>query len=207
MSTRFELVEREGGVGEWRHRENGLRVLTAPTPVAPVVGFGVVYRVGSRHELPGHTGATHILEHLMFKGTERFNRERGTEIALQLHRVGALFNATTWLDRTSYFEVLPVEHLPLAVVLPESTEEVQEIVRICGRDLHAGAGDVAAGDQRELGRIDPAVRLAGVRFDPAIRHHPRIRGHRGVGAHDTPVLVVITMRGRLIDKAVAVVIY
>jgi zinc protease len=62
----------------------------------------------------GHTGATHILEHLMFKGSRRFNRESGTEIARVLHRVGANFNATTWLDRTSYYEVL-VEHLPLAV--------------------------------------------------------------------------------------------
>ena len=32
-----------------------------------------------------------------------------------LHRVGASFNATTWLDRTNYYEVLPAEHLPLAV--------------------------------------------------------------------------------------------
>ena len=80
-----------------------------------MVGFGVVYRVGSRNEVPGHTGATHILEHLMFKGSERFNRASGTEAARELHRVGASFNATTWLDRTNYFEVLPVEQLSLAV--------------------------------------------------------------------------------------------
>jgi zinc protease len=102
-------------VTEWRHGANGLTVLTAPTPVAPVVGFGIVYRVGSRNELPGHTGATHILEHLMFKGTEKFNREDGTEAARELHRVGASFNATTWLDRTNYYEILPVDRLPLAV--------------------------------------------------------------------------------------------
>jgi zinc protease len=83
--------------------------------VAPVVGFGIVYRVGSRHELPGHTGATHILEHLMFKGTERFNRDNGTEAARELHRVGASFNATTWLDRTNYYEILPVDRMALAV--------------------------------------------------------------------------------------------
>jgi zinc protease len=111
----FEKIGSEGGVTEWRHDGNGLAVLTAPTPVAPVVGFGIVYRVGSRNELPGHTGATHILEHLMFKGTERFNRENGTEAARELHRVGASFNATTWLDRTNYFEVLPVDRLQLAV--------------------------------------------------------------------------------------------
>lgn len=115
MAHPFEQVKSEGGVTEWRHTENGLTVLTAPTPVAPVVAFGIVYRVGSRHELPGHTGATHILEHLMFKGTEKFNRDKGTEAARELHRVGASFNATTWLDRTNYFEILPVDRLALAV--------------------------------------------------------------------------------------------
>ena len=115
MAHPFEQVESEGGVTEWRHTGNGLTVLTVPTPVAPVVAFGIVYRVGSRHELPGHTGATHILEHLMFKGTEKFNRNKGTEAARALHRVGASFNATTWLDRTNYFEILPVDRLTLAV--------------------------------------------------------------------------------------------
>jgi zinc protease len=115
VAHQFEKVDAEGGVTEWRHTGNGLTALTMPTPVAPVVAFGVVYRVGSRHELPGHTGATHILEHLMFKGTERFNRDQGTEAARELHRVGASFNATTWLDRTNYFEVLPVDRLSLAV--------------------------------------------------------------------------------------------
>ena len=46
--------------------------------------------------------------------SRRFNRELGTEPARVLQRVGAAFNATTWLDRTSYYEVLPVEHLDLA---------------------------------------------------------------------------------------------
>ena len=115
MTNSFDKVYTEGGVTEWRQPRNGLTVLTVPTPVAPVVAFGIVYRVGSRHELPGHTGATHILEHLMFKGTEKFNRDRGTEAARELHRVGASFNATTWLDRTNYFEILPVDRLALAV--------------------------------------------------------------------------------------------
>lgn len=117
MGHGFELIDRLGGLTEWRHRANRLRVLTWPTPVAPVVSFGVVYGVGSRHETSGHTGATHLLEHLMFKGTDQFNADRGTEAARVLQRVGANFNATTWLDRTSYFETLAVEHLDLAVEL------------------------------------------------------------------------------------------
>ncbi|MCP4897242.1 MAG: insulinase family protein [bacterium] len=115
MSHAFELEEKHGPISSWKHTENGLRALCLPTTVAPVAAFGVVYEVGSRYEGTGQTGATHILEHLMFKGTQRFNRDKGTEIARVLQRVGASFNATTWVDRTNYYETLPAEELPLAV--------------------------------------------------------------------------------------------
>src|SRR5512138_2639705 len=110
MAHGFEREETVDGMSRWRPRDNSLSVLTCPTRVAPVVAFGVVYRVGSRDEGPGQTGATHLLEHLMFKGSRRFNRAAGTEVARVLQRVGAHFNATTWLDRTNYFAVLPSEH-------------------------------------------------------------------------------------------------
>jgi zinc protease len=113
----FEQRSSEAGVSEWRHNDNGLTVLIAPTAVAPVASLGVVYQVGSRNERPGHTGATHLLEHLMFKGTERFNRDRGTEAARVLQRIGARYNATTWLDRTTYFATASVEHLDLIAEL------------------------------------------------------------------------------------------
>ncbi len=110
-NTPFDLVERKGGVSEFHLAHNGLTVLIAPTAVAPVATLGVVYRVGSKDEVAGHTGATHLLEHLMFKGTRRFNRDKGTEIARILQRIGANFNATTWLDRTNYYATVAVEHL------------------------------------------------------------------------------------------------
>lgn len=115
MSHAFELVEQQDSISRWKHRGNGLRVLSLPTEVAPVAAFGIVYEVGSRYEGTGQTGATHILEHLMFKGTSRFNRDNGTEIARVLQRVGASFNATTWVDRTNYYETLPSDKLPLAI--------------------------------------------------------------------------------------------
>jgi hypothetical protein len=48
MIENFTTIHREEGVSEWRHRDNGLSVLIAPTAVAPVASLGVVYRVGSR---------------------------------------------------------------------------------------------------------------------------------------------------------------
>jgi zinc protease len=77
----------------------------------------ITYRVGSRNESAGLTGATHFLEHLMFKGSDRFNRSLGTSVFEVLQNVGAQVNATTWVDRTNYYELMPNEHLALAVEL------------------------------------------------------------------------------------------
>ncbi len=111
----FAFEEASGGIEAYRHTGNGLRVLLLEEAAAPVAALMVTYHVGSRNEGAGLTGATHFLEHLMFKGTERFNKRRGTSIFNTLQRVGARVNATTWFDRTNYYELLPTEHLPLAV--------------------------------------------------------------------------------------------
>ena len=105
------------GIFEYRLNKNGLRILLAPDPAAPVAGFMVTYHVGSRNEAIGYTGATHLLEHLMFKGSKNFNKKKGNTIWEILETKGALVNATTWNDRTNYFEVVPREHLPTAIAL------------------------------------------------------------------------------------------
>ena len=111
----FSFVKEVSGIEEYRLDTNGLQVLLMQEAAAPVACFMVTYRVGSRNERTGLTGATHMLEHLMFKGTERFNARDGTSIFHTLQRVGARVNATTWFDRTNYYELLPKEHLPMAV--------------------------------------------------------------------------------------------
>lgn len=111
----FAFVEASNGVEAYRHTANDLQVLVLPKAAAPVVTFMVTYHVGSRNEQTGLTGATHILEHLMFKGTERFHKQKGTSIFEMLQSVGARVNASTWFDRTNYYEMLPKEHLPMAV--------------------------------------------------------------------------------------------
>jgi zinc protease len=79
--------------------------------VAPVATFAVVYHVGSRNEAVGHTGATHLLEHLMFKGSDAYNDARGNSIKQYLETVGGSFNATTSYDRTNYYAVVGREFL------------------------------------------------------------------------------------------------
>ncbi len=114
-SKTFAFTEELEGIEHYVHQKNGLQVLLMQQFAAPVVTFMVTYHVGSRHESTGLTGATHFLEHLMFKGTERFNKQAGTSVFNVLQRVGAQINATTWVDRTNYYEQLPKEHLPLAI--------------------------------------------------------------------------------------------
>jgi len=115
MNDSFEKTGDAAGISSWRHTKNGLDVLVLPDATAPVAAFMITYRVGSRNESAGLTGATHFLEHLMFKGSTNFNKAQGTSVFQTLQRVGAQVNATTWNDRTNYYEVLPVEHLELAM--------------------------------------------------------------------------------------------
>lgn len=93
---------------------NGLTVVLVEDHRSPVVTMWVWYRVGSRNEVPGTTGVSHWVEHMMFKGTP--TRPKGTLTRL-VDRLGGRWNAFTWKDYTAYFEVLPAEHLGVAVAL------------------------------------------------------------------------------------------
>src|SRR2546429_4520277 len=96
---------------------NGRKLLLVETRVAPVVTFLVLDKFGSRNEAVGYTGSTHLLEHMMFKGTPTFNKGNNTQIAATLQRVGADYNANTWYDRTLYYETLPSDQIELGIKL------------------------------------------------------------------------------------------
>jgi zinc protease len=110
-SAAFTHVRSLGGIEEYRLDSNGLTVLLVPDHSAPVVTFEVTYQVGSRNEVTGTTGATHILEHMMFKGSEAFNDAKGNSVKQMLERVGGQFNASTSFDRTNYFATVGRENL------------------------------------------------------------------------------------------------
>jgi zinc protease len=102
----FSFVKSLSGIDEYQLDSNGLTVLLAADHSAPVVTFQVTYRVGSRNEVTGTTGATHILEHLMFKGSDNFNDPKGNSVKQYLEKVGGQFNASTAVDRTNYFATI-----------------------------------------------------------------------------------------------------
>src|SRR5262247_2815816 len=111
----FTKITEYDGITEYKLNSNDLKLLLAPRRAAPVVAFMVLYRVGSRNEAVGHTGSTHLLEHMLFKGTPTYNKQNRTQIASVLQRQGGVFNADTWFDRTRYYEMLPSDQLDLAI--------------------------------------------------------------------------------------------
>jgi predicted Zn-dependent peptidase len=87
---------------------SGVRVITERMPEARSVSIGMWFAVGSRDE-PGHiAGASHFLEHLLFKGTEQ---RSARSIALTVDAVGGEMNAYTTREHTAYYLRLPVAEL------------------------------------------------------------------------------------------------
>ena len=90
---------------------NGLDVLIHEDHALPIVAVNVWYHVGSKNEVPGRTGFAHLFEHLMFEGSEHY--DRGYFHPLQ--EAGAALNGSTNADRTNYWEVVPTNALDLAL--------------------------------------------------------------------------------------------
>jgi predicted Zn-dependent peptidase len=113
-----------------RHElDNGLRIILSPDSRTPIVAVNLWYDVGSRNEEPGRTGFAHLFEHMMFQGSA--NVAKGEHFAL-VQAAGGTLNASTWTDRTNYFETLPSHELELALwlesdrmasLLPAMTQE------------------------------------------------------------------------------------
>ena len=91
---------------------NGLRVVVSPDASVPVVTVNLWVNVGSRHEAPGRTGLAHLFEHLMFQGSRHI---ASGEHFTRLMAEGGRLNATTWFDRTNYFETVPKGAYELAL--------------------------------------------------------------------------------------------
>jgi len=166
LPERISFVAEASGIREYR-MANGMKILLCQQTAAPVVAFMVLYYVGSRNEAVGYTGATHLLEHMLFKGTPTFNARRGTQIAALLHRIGAAFNATTWFDRTNYFEAIPREHLEFVIRL-----EADRMRNSLIRDEDRESERIVVRNELERGENDPLSVLEIQTWATAFREHP-----------------------------------
>ena len=96
----------------YRHQlENGLTILTMEQHLSPFIFHQLTYKVGARNEHLGITGLSHIVEHMMFKGTPKYGKGETSRIISQNSGV---FNAFTANDMTSYYEYLPANKIELA---------------------------------------------------------------------------------------------
>ncbi len=102
----FKIIARRDNVTEYELIANGLRVILVPILGSETVTTNLVYHVGSQHEAQGQSGLAHMLEHMLFKPT----RTEGLAWK-KLENVGAVLNASTWLDRTNYYFHLPKIYL------------------------------------------------------------------------------------------------
>lgn len=112
----FFLVSGNAGASEVREYtlENGLKVILIEEHKAPVVTFQVWYRVGAKDEPAGKSGLSHLLEHMMFKGTPKYGP---SVLSRTVQKNGGTDNAYTTKDYTVYFAMLSSDRVSLAVEL------------------------------------------------------------------------------------------
>lgn len=163
----FSHVKTLEDIQEYVLDANGLRVLIKPDRSAPVVTFMVTYRVGSRNEVTGTTGATHLLEHLMFKGTDAHNDAAGTSVKQYLESVGARFNATTSMDRTNYYATIGKDHLEGYVAI-----EADRMRNLWLREEDRKAEMTVVRNEYERGENDPGEALYKEVMAAAFLAHP-----------------------------------
>lgn len=93
---------------------NGLKVITLEEHKSPVVTFQIWYKVGSKDETMGKTGLSHLLEHMMFKGTQKYEKGEFSRIVAMN---GGNENAFTSKDYTAYFETFSSDRIHLSLEL------------------------------------------------------------------------------------------
>lgn len=91
---------------------NGLKVIMLEKHDSSLVSFQVWYRAGARNEVTGKTGLAHMLEHMMFKGTEKVS---GEDFVKTIYELGGEQNATTSHDFAAYFETLSSDSLKIPI--------------------------------------------------------------------------------------------
>ena len=144
--------------------ENGLRVLLYPVPESPTASVWVWYRVGSRNEWPGITGASHWVEHMLFQGSPGYTKGAMDRAIVS---VGGRLNAFTDTDFTAYFSIVPRDHIgiPLdieadrmtrAFLAPEEVERERTIIY----------------SEQEGNENWPEFRAEEELYALAFRHHP-----------------------------------
>jgi zinc protease len=151
-----------------RRLDNGLVVYALEARHAPVVTVWVWYQVGGRNEVPGTTGMSHFLEHMLFKGTPRHPKG---DLDKLLARYGAMWNAFTSEDWTTYFETVPKERYLTALEL-----EADRMTNALISEAETEAERTVIVSEREGAENDPSFLLGEELQAVAFNRHPYGQG-------------------------------
>lgn len=144
---------------------NGMKVLLVEAPKAPVATVQVWYKVGSRNEVMGRAGLSHMLEHMMFKGTAKYPKGSFSRL---VRKNGGIDNAFTSQDFTAYFENLAADRVELALEM--EADRMQGLV-LNNSDFQTER-DVVKEERRLRTEDDPQGALVEALFAQAFLSHP-----------------------------------
>ncbi len=143
---------------------NGLQVHLAPIESSPTASVWVWYRVGSKNEYPGITGASHWVEHMLFEGSPRYPKGA---IDKAVVAVGGELNAFTDTDFTAYFTTVPREHLSIPIDI-----ESDRMTRALLTDREVERERTVIHSEREGNENWPEFRVEEEVYSLAFRIHP-----------------------------------
>ncbi|MFZ1023091.1 MAG: pitrilysin family protein [Thermoplasmata archaeon] len=143
---------------------NGLRVLLAPDADSPTASVWVWYRVGSKNEWPGITGASHWVEHMLFQGSPKYAKGETDRAVIS---VGGTLNAFTDADFTAYFTTVPREHLSIPLDI-----EADRMTRALISDVEVERERTVIYSEREGNENWPEFRVEEELYQLAFRIHP-----------------------------------
>jgi len=161
---------------------NGLTVIVHEDHLLPQVATNLIYRVGSKDELPGRTGFAHLFEHLMFMGTRRVPSKAFDE---WMESAGGSNNASTSADFTDYHEVGPATLLPLFLWL--EADRLETLGSEIDRPKLDLQRDVVRNERRQMTENRPygkvELRLPELMYPESHPyHHPVIGSHADLEA-------------------------
>jgi zinc protease len=139
-------------------------VLLKEIHTSPIISQWIWYRVGSRDEVPGLTGVSHWVEHMMFKGTPQFPLGA---LDQAIAREGGYSNAFTFLDWTSFFESLPADKIDLAMRL-----EADRMFNSLFEENEVSSERTVVISERQGSENEPLFRLSEEVQSAAFRVHP-----------------------------------
>ena len=145
--------------------KNGLKVLILEDHKAPTATFQIWYRVGSRDENTGKTGLSHLLEHMMFKGTKKYGPKTFSQ---SIQRAGGTDNAFTSKEYTGYFELLASDRIGLPIEL--EADRMQNLVLT--KDAVLSERDVVTEERRLRYDDDPQSLVYEQVMAVAFNNHP-----------------------------------